>query len=62
MYGYQGLRRIDIEQAGPGDIIAVAGLNAVNIGETLSDPLDPRPLPPIRVDEPTIAMLFCVND
>jgi GTP-binding protein len=62
LYGYQGLRRIDIEQAGPGDIIAVAGLQAVNIGETLSDPLDPRPLPPIHVDEPTIAMLFCVND
>ncbi len=62
LYGYQGLRRVEIEQAGPGDIVAVAGLEAGSIGETLSDPVDPRPLPPIRVDEPTIAMMFSVNN
>jgi GTP-binding protein len=62
LYGYQGLRRIEIEEAGPGDIVAVAGLEAGNIGETLSDPEDPRPLPPITVDEPTIAMMFSVNN
>jgi len=62
LYGYQGLRRIDIEEAGPGDIVAVAGLEAGNIGETLSDPEDPRPLPPITVDEPTIAMMFSINN
>ncbi|MGE5849841.1 MAG: translational GTPase TypA [Candidatus Methylomirabilota bacterium] len=61
LYGYQGLRRVDIEEAGPGDIVAVVGLDEVSIGETLSDPEDPRPLPPIRVDEPTIAMMFSVN-
>jgi GTP-binding protein len=62
LYGYQGLRRTEIEEAGPGDIVAVAGLEAGHIGETLSDPDDPRPLPPIKVDEPTIAMMFCVNN
>jgi GTP-binding protein len=61
LYGYQGLRRVDIDEAGPGDIVAVVGLEHVSIGETLSSPDDPRPLPPIRVDEPTIAMMFSVN-
>jgi GTP-binding protein len=61
LYGYQGLRRIEIDEAGPGDIVAVAGLAEVSIGETLCDPEDPRPLPPIQVDEPTIAMMFSVN-
>src|SRR5574337_1478198 len=61
LYGYQGLRRIEIDEAGPGDIVAVAGLEAGSIGETLSDPEDPRPLPPIKVDEPTIAMMFAIN-
>ena len=62
LYGYQGLRRIEIDEAGPGDIVAVAGLDAASIGETLSDTEDPRPLPPIKVDEPTIAMLFSANN
>jgi GTP-binding protein len=62
LYGYQGLRRIEIEGAGPGDIVAVIGLDEVSIGETLSDPEDPRALPPIRVDEPTIAMMFSINN
>jgi GTP-binding protein len=62
LYGYQGLRRAEIDEAGPGDIVAVAGLDAASIGETLSDTEDPRPLPPIKVDEPTIAMLFSANN
>ena len=62
LYGYQGLKRIDIAEAAPGDIVAVTGLDTVNIGETLSDLDNPQPLPPIRVDEPTISMVFCVND
>jgi len=61
LYGTQGLRQVEIDEAGPGDIVAVAGLETASIGETLSDPEDPRPLPPITVDEPTIAMLFSVN-
>ncbi|MBI4737568.1 MAG: translational GTPase TypA [candidate division NC10 bacterium] len=61
LYGTQGLRRVEIDEAGPGDIVAVAGLETASIGETLSDPEDPRPLPPITVDEPTLAMLFSIN-
>jgi GTP-binding protein len=62
LYGTQGLRRIEIEEAGPGDIVAVAGVEAASIGETLSDRENPRALPPIKVDEPTIAMMFSVNN
>jgi GTP-binding protein len=62
LYGYQGLRRVEISEAGPGDIVAVAGVAEVSIGETLSDLEDPRPLPHIQIDEPTIAMVVSVND
>ena len=62
LYGYEGLRRIEIAEAGPGDIVAVTGIEGLHIGETLSAVDDPRPLPPIDVDEPTIAMLFYVNN
>jgi GTP-binding protein len=61
LYGYDGLKRVEIAGAAPGDIVAVAGLEEVAIGETLTDPGDPRPLPGIQVDEPTIAMVFSVN-
>ena len=61
LYGYQGLRRAEIDEAGPGDIVAVAGMEAATIGETLSDQENPRALPPIKVDEPTIAMNFSIN-
>jgi len=62
LYGYEGLRRIEIAEAGPGDIVAVAGIAEVNIGETLSERDDPRALPPIQIDEPTIAMMISIND
>ena len=62
LYGYDGLQRVKIDEAGPGDIVAVAGLSEVIIGETLADVDDPRPLPPIQIDEPTLAMVFSVND
>ncbi len=62
LYGYEGLKRIDIAEAGPGDIVAIAGLDPVSIGETVTVRDDPRPLPAIHVDEPTIAMVFSVND
>jgi len=61
LYGYKGLTRAEIGEAGPGDIVAVAGLEEVGIGETLSDRENPRALPPIQVDEPTIAMVIGVN-
>jgi GTP-binding protein len=57
----EALDRVPVEQAGPGDIIAVAGNPDVTIGETLADPEDPRPLPPIRVDEPALAMTIGIN-
>jgi GTP-binding protein len=62
LYGYEGLRRVEIAEAGPGDIVAVAGIEDVNIGETLTDREDPRPLPPILIDEPTISMMLSIND
>ena len=62
LYGYEGLSRLPIETAGPGEIVAVAGFDEVAIGETLADLEDPRPLPAIHVDEPTLSMVFSVND
>jgi GTP-binding protein len=62
LYGYQGLDRVPVERARPGDIVAVSGIEEISIGETLADPEDPRPLPAIQVDEPTLAMVFTVND
>jgi GTP-binding protein len=62
LYGYDGLRRVEIPEAGPGDIVAVAGIGEVSIGETLSDRETPLPLPPIHVDEPTITMVLSIND
>ena len=56
-----GIERIDIEEAGPGDIVSVAGLPDVTIGDTLTDPGDPRPLPRLDVDAPTLSMTFGVN-
>src|SRR5436309_5876539 len=61
LYGYEGLERAEILEAGPGDIVALAGLDPIGIGDTVSDPERPTPLPRIHVDEPTIAMVFAVN-
>ncbi len=57
----EALGQIDVEAAGPGEIIYVSGIENVAIGETLADPEDPRPLPVITVDEPTLAMAIGVN-
>ena len=57
----QALDRVQVDSAGPGDIIAVAGIPEITIGETLSDPADPRPLPLIHVDEPSISMTIGIN-
>jgi GTP-binding protein len=61
LYGYDGLKRTEILEAGPGDIVAVAGLEVVNIGETISHAETPVALPAITVDEPTITMVFSIN-
>ncbi|HEX6382145.1 MAG TPA: translational GTPase TypA [Acidimicrobiia bacterium] len=57
----QALSRVPAESAGPGEIIAVAGLDEVTIGETLADAADPRPLPVLRIDEPSLSMTIGVN-
>ncbi len=57
----EALERVTAEQAGPGDIIAIAGIPEITIGETLADPDDPRPLPLITVDEPAISMTIGTN-
>ncbi len=61
LYVTEALDRVDAEEAGPGDIIAVAGIPDVTIGETLADPDDPRPLPIIHVDEPSLSMTVGIN-
>ncbi len=62
LYGTEGLKRVEIEKAGPGDIVAIAGLAEVGIGDTITDAETPRALPRIQVDEPTLQMVFSVND
>jgi GTP-binding protein len=62
LYGYQGLKRVEIEEAFCGDIISVAGIADADIGETIADVLNPVALPLIDIDEPTLAMTFIVND
>jgi GTP-binding protein len=62
LYGFQGLKRIEIQDAGPGEIVSVAGMEGLSIGDTISDPENPRALPRIVVDEPTMMMIFRVND
>jgi GTP-binding protein len=57
----RGMERVDIDEAGAGEIVSVAGLPDVTIGDTLTDPSDPRPLPRLDVDEPTLRMTFGVN-
>jgi GTP-binding protein len=61
LYVTEALDRIAAEEAGPGEIIAIAGLADVTIGETLADPDDPRPLPVMRIDEPSLAMTVGIN-
>jgi GTP-binding protein len=61
LYVTEELDRVDAAEAGPGEIIAVAGLPEVTIGETLADPEDPQPLPVITVDEPSISVVIGIN-
>jgi len=61
LYVTEALDRVEAEEAGPGELIAVAGIPEVTIGETLADPDDPRPLPVIGVDEPSLSMTIGIN-
>ncbi len=58
---FQGLERVQAAEAGPGDIVLINGITDVGIGVTITDPLNPAPLPMLKVDEPTLTMNFCVN-
>ena len=62
VYGWQGLKRVEVPSVQAGDITAIAGIEDIGIGDTISDRERPLPLPPLRIDEPTIAMLFCANN
>jgi GTP-binding protein len=61
LFSFSGLKRVDIEQTELGDIVAVAGVTGITIGETITNAETPAPLPPIVIDEPTIAMQFTIN-
>ena len=62
VFGYNGLKREEVEEAGLGDIIAVSGVLDANIGETIADAQNPEALPFVKIDEPTLSMNFMVND
>ncbi|SKB12111.1 GTP-binding protein typA/bipA (Tyrosine phosphorylated protein A) [Planktothrix sp. PCC 11201] len=62
LMGFEGLKRIELQEASAGNIVAVAGFSDANIGETITCPNDPQALPLIKVDEPTLQMTFSVND
>jgi GTP-binding protein len=61
LYSFEGLKRVDETVARPGDVLAVAGVEGITIGETITSAEDPTPLPHIPIDEPTIAMTFTIN-
>jgi GTP-binding protein len=62
LYVFEGLKRESVERAGVGDIVALAGMEGIEIGETITSADNPQPLPVIAVDEPTISMIFGVNN
>src|SRR5256885_4854690 len=62
VYAFEGLKKVELAEAGPGEIICLAGLEEISIGDTVADPEHPIPLERIHVDEPTMSMIFKVND
>jgi GTP-binding protein len=62
VYGWEGLKRVERDGVGAGDIALIAGMEDIEIGDTIADLENPQPLPPIRVDEPTVGMVFSVNN
>src|SRR5437773_5234709 len=61
LYAYEGLKRVEIAEASAGDLVAIAGIESIEIGETVADAETPGALPLIRIDEPTVSMLFSSN-
>ncbi len=62
LFAFQGLKRVDTEKATVGDIVSLAGIEGVSIGDTITDPENPKAMPRIAVDEPTISMIFSINN
>ena len=62
LYGFSGLKRVEIADAGPGELVSIAGIENLSIGDTICEQLRPQALPRIKVDEPTMMMMFKVND
>jgi GTP-binding protein len=61
LFAFDGLKRVDITEAAAGDIVCLAGIDDITIGETVTDPLQPMPIAPRAIDEPTVSMVFGVN-
>jgi GTP-binding protein len=61
LFAFDGLKRVEIEQGAAGDIVCLAGIEDITIGETITDPANVMPMPPIAIDEPTVSMIFGVN-
>ena len=62
LIGFKGLEKIEIDKAGSGDIVAVAGFETIDVGDSLCDPSNPMPLDPMHIEEPTLSVTFAVND
>ena len=62
LIGFKGLERMEIDKAGHGDIVAVAGFETIDVGDSLCDPKNPMPLDPMHIEEPTLSVTFAVND
>ena len=62
LIGFMGLERADINEAGTGDIVAIAGFDALDVGDSVVDPSNPHPLDPLHIEEPTLSVVFSVND
>ena len=62
LIGFKGLEQVDIKQAGHGDIVAIAGFETIDVGDSLCDPSNPMPLDPLHIEEPTLSVTFAVNN
>ena len=62
LIGFKGLEKMDIKKAGHGDIVAIAGFETVDVGDSLCDPKNPMPLDPLHIEEPTLSVTFAVNN
>ncbi|ADV47357.1 translational GTPase TypA [Nitratifractor salsuginis] len=62
LIGFRGLDRVEIDEAEAGDIVAIAGFNDIDVGDTIADSANPQPLDPLHIEEPTLSVIFSVND